>query len=196
MIRKSVALAGLLVLAFSALAQAGTYSIDPAHSSVSFLARHMVVTKVRGHFDTFEGSVQFEEGKPESWRVTATIDANSVNTGVEKRDGHLRSPDFLDVAKYPEISFKSTGVSTHKGGGWVLNGDLTLHGVTKPISLDLEYNGSIQDPYGNTRAGFTATGALSRKDYGLTWNNLLETGGAVVSDEIQIEIEVEGILQK
>jgi polyisoprenoid-binding protein YceI len=172
-------------------AEAATYSIDTAHSSVGFVAKHMVVAKVRGHFGTFEGSFDFTEGQPGTWKAQAPIQAASVNTGNEKRDGHLRSPDFFAAEEFPTLSFTSTGVEK-QGEGYLLKGDLTMRGVTKPVALALDF-GSIKDPWGSDRAGFSARGTINRKDFGLSWNNLLETGGAVVSDEIQIEIEVEGI---
>jgi len=194
MIRKHYAvLALLLTVGVSAgAAEAATYTLDAAHSSVSFVARHMVVSKVRGHFDTFEGNFDFTEGQPATWKAQATIQAASVNTGNEKRDGHLRSPDFFAAEEFPTLSFVSTGVEK-KGETYLLKGDLTMRGVTKPIALTLEYFGSIKDPWGNDRAGFSARGTVNRKDFGLNWNDLIESGGAVVSDEIAIEIEVEGV---
>ena len=192
MIRKQCALLALLLMLGVGAAEAATYSIDAAHSSIGFVARHMVVSKVRGHFDSFEGSFDFVEGQPATWKAEATIQAASVNTGNEKRDGHLASPDFFAAEEFPTLSFSSTGVEK-KGESYLLKGNLTLRGVTKPLVLTLEYFGSIQDPWGNERAGFSAKGTLNRKDFGLSWNNLLETGGAVVGDEIAIEIEVEGV---
>jgi polyisoprenoid-binding protein YceI len=192
MIRKHYALLALTLMIGVGAAEAATYSIDAAHSSVGFVARHMVVSKVRGHFDTFEGSFDFTEGQPATWKAQATIQAASVNTGNEKRDEHLRSPDFFAAEEFPTLTFSTTGVE-QKGDTYLLKGDLTMRGVTKPIVLTLEYFGSIKDPWGNDRAGFSAKGTVSRKEFGLSWNNLLETGGAVASDEIQIEIEVEGV---
>lgn len=190
--RKLLALTGLLVLGAAGLAEAATYTIDTAHSSVGFVARHMVVSKVRGHFGSFEGSFEFSEGKPETWSAQATIQTASVSTGNEKRDGHLKSPDFFAAEEFPTLSFQSKSVEK-QGEHYLLRGEFTMRGVTKPIVLTLEYFGSVKDPWGNDRAGFSARGKVNRKDFGLNWNNLLETGGAVVSDEIEIEIEVEGI---
>ncbi|MBM4116268.1 YceI family protein [bacterium] len=190
--RKLLALTGLLVLGTAGLAEAATYTIDTAHSSVGFVARHMVVAKVRGHFGGFEGSFEFSEGKPETWSAQATIQTATIDTGNEKRDDHLRSPDFFAAEEFPTLSFVSKGIEK-QGEHYLLKGELTMRGVTKPIVLKLEYFGTIKDPWGNERAGFSARGSLNRKDFGLSWDNLLETGGAVVSDEIGIELEVEGI---
>lgn len=190
--RKHYAFLALTLMFSVGVAEAATYSIDASHSSVGFVAKHMVIAKVRGHFGSFEGSFDFTEGQPATWKAQATIQAASINTGNEKRDGHLRSPDFFAAEEFPTLSFISTGVEK-QGEGYLLKGDLTMRGVTKPVVLALEYFGSIKDPWGSDRAGFSAKGTINRQDFGLTWSNLLETGGAVVSDEIAIEIEVEGI---
>ena len=190
--RKHYAFLALTLMFGVGVAEAATYSIDASHSSVGFVAKHMVVAKVRGSFGTFEGSFDFTEGQPGTWKAQATIQAASVNTGNEKRDAHLRSPDFFAAEEFPTLSFSATGVEK-QGDSYLLKGNLTMRGVTKPIVLALEYYGSIKDPWGSDRAGFSAKGTVSRKEFGLSWNNLLETGGAVVSDEIQIEIEVEGV---
>lgn len=183
-------LLGLLVLA--AGAQAATYEIDASHSSVSFKVRHMMVSKVTGVFETFSGTLDFVEGDPGAWSVAAVIDMASVNTNDAKRDEHLRSPDFFDVEGHPEMVFKSTGVKAD-GGDYVLAGELTLMGVTRPVELELEFNGEIDDPWGNTRAGFSASGKLDRRDFGMSWNKTMDKGGIVVGNEVSFELEVEAI---
>jgi len=187
---------GLLIAAVLGLSaaclQADTFKIDPVHSSVAFRVKH-VIGKVNGHFDKFEGIFSYEEGKPTAWSAQATIDAASVNTGIEKRDTHLRSADFFDVQKFPTLSFKSTGVTDVQGETAKLHGDLTLHGVTKPIVLDLEIAGVAKGPMGKLRAGASATGHLNRADFGLG-----PTTGAVASmvgDDVQINIDIEGVKQ-
>jgi polyisoprenoid-binding protein YceI len=173
-----------------------TYEIDPQHSGVTFRVQHLVISKVTGHFDKFSGSIEYEKGKPKTWKADAAIDAASINTNVEARDKHLRSADFLDVEKFPQIAFKSTKVVAGKGETARLYGDLTIHGVTKPVVLALEIGGTAKDPWGNDRLGATATTKISRKDFGLTWNKALETGGVMVGDELEITLEVEGIAKK
>jgi polyisoprenoid-binding protein YceI len=172
---------------------AGTWSIDPVHSSVEFAARHMVVSKVRGRFRTFSGTIVTAENPLES-SVTAEIDLNSIDTGTEQRDNHIRSADFFDVATYPTMTFRSTGVS-RDGDGYILHGQLTLKGVTRDVPLKLELNGFGPDAFGGTRAGFTATGEINRKDFGVNFNAVMQTGGAVVSDRIQLHLEIEAVLQ-
>lgn len=190
-------MAAVLAASFltAAAATAATYTIDAAHSSVGFKVRHMMVSKVTGSFGEFSGTVEYVEGQPAQWAAAATIKSASVNTNDVKRDGHLRNADFFDAEKYPEITFASTGVSK-KGDGWVLAGDLTMHGVTKPVALDLEFNGAITDPWGNDRIGFSARGKLDRRDYGITYNTVLDKGGVAVSDEVELLLEIEAIAQK
>jgi polyisoprenoid-binding protein YceI len=173
---------------------AGTWDIDPVHSEVSFSVRHMMVSKVRGRFGSFQGQITTGEDHLAS-SVSATVDLASVDTNDETRDNHLRSPDFLDVENHKTLSFTSTSVKP-KGRGYVVEGDLSLHGVTRPVTLDLEPNGFGPDPFGGTRAGFSATTEINRKDYGITFNMPLEGGGVVVGDKIQITLEVEAVLQK
>ena len=188
---------GLLVLAAGAPipgAQAADYVIDASHSSVSFKVRHMMVSKVSGTFDSFSGSATFVEGDPGSWSVEAVIDMASVNTNDEKRDDHLRNPDFFDVETHPEMTFRSTGVEAD-GDDYVLKGELTLMGVTKPVELELEFNGEIADPWGNQRAGFSAEGKLDRRDFGIVWNKSMDKGGIVVGNEVSIDLEMELIRQ-
>jgi polyisoprenoid-binding protein YceI len=153
----------------------------------------MVVAKVRGTFDRFKGTVQFDEQNPTASKVSARIDAKSVNTREEKRDAHLRSPDFFDAEKYPELVFESTKVEKQGGEKYKVTGDLTIHGVTKQVVLEAEYLGGGKDPWGGQRVGFQAHTSIRRKDFGLNWNQALEAGGVLVGDEIEISIDVEGV---
>jgi polyisoprenoid-binding protein YceI len=174
---------------------AGTWAIDPVHSEVSFVVRHMMVSKVRGRFDKFDGGFVTGEDPMQS-SVTAKVDLSSINTGQEQRDAHIRSADFFEVEKYPEMTFVSTGV---KGAeeGFVLEGDLTIKGVTRPVAFDLEINGFGPDAYGGTRAGFSAITQINRKDFGVSFDGPIPgvPGGAVVSDSITVNLEIEGVLQ-
>ena len=172
---------------------AGTWAIDPVHTDVGFVVRHMVVAKVRGRFTKFEG--QIVTGKnPADSSVTATIDLTSIDTGNQQRDDHIRSADFFEVETYPTMTYRSTGVR-QDGNDLILDGQLTLKGVTKDVPLRLELNGFGPDAYGGTRAGFTATADINRRDFGVNFNAALETGGAVVADKIAIHLEVEAVLQ-
>lgn len=173
---------------------AGTWTIDPAHSDVSFVARHMMVSKVRGHFRSFQGTLTTPENPLES-TVEATIDLISVDTANEQRDNHLRSNDFLEIDTYPTMTYRSTGIR-QDGEDYVLDGELALKAVTKQVPLKVEFNGVGPDGYGGTRAGFTAKGEINRLDFGVKWNATLETGGVVVSDKIQLELEAEFILDQ
>jgi polyisoprenoid-binding protein YceI len=172
---------------------AGTWSIDPVHSEVGFAARHMMVSKVRGRFRTFSGQI-VTGADPLDSSVTAEIDLSSIDTGNEQRDAHIRSADFFEVETYPTMTYRSTGVRRH-GDGFILDGKLTLKGVTKDVPLTLELNGFGPDPYGGTRAGFTATGELNRSDFGVSFNAAMETGGVVVSEKITLHLEIEAVLQ-
>jgi polyisoprenoid-binding protein YceI len=173
---------------------AGTWVIDPVHSEVGFSVRHLMVSKVKGTFKTFEGTITIADNPLDS-TVEATIDASSVDTRDEQRDTHLRSSDFFEVDKHPQIIFKSTAVRP-AGSDYVVTGDLTIHGVTRSVDLDLEFNGISGDPWGGTRSGFSATTEISRADFGIEFNIRLETGGVVVGDKIKIFLEVEAVLQK
>lgn len=168
-----------------------TYEIDSAHSSVHFSVRHMMVSNVRGEFAKVSGKAQYDAQNPANSSVEATIDAASINTRDAQRDGHLKSADFLDVEKYPAITFRSTKVEAGPGGGKV-TGDLTVRGVTRPLTLEVEGpTPELKDPWGKQRVGASATVKLSRKDFGITWNAALEAGGVVVGDEVKITIDVE-----
>lgn len=189
------ALVLLSVFLFGPTALAAPYKIDPDHTSVTFKIRH-VLSHVPGRFNQFEGSFDYDPEKPETWKVNATVQAASIDTNVAPRDKHLRSPDFFDVAKYPTLTFVSTGVTDVTPTSAKLNGLLTIHGVEKPVVFDLEINGVAKDPWGNVRASFTATTKVNRKDFGLTWNQALETGQFLVGEEVVIALEVEGLLQE
>lgn len=171
----------------------GTWTIDQAHSEVSFVVRHLMVSKVRGGFGSFRGTITVAPD-PLASAVEATIEVASVHTGDENRDNHLRSADFFDVETHPEMTFRSTAVRVD-GGDHVVVGDLTLHGVTRTVELALEFNGTSGDPWGGTRAGFSAGTELSRKDFGLEWNAPIETGGVVVGDKVKINLEIQAVKQ-
>jgi polyisoprenoid-binding protein YceI len=175
------------------LPAAGTWAIDASHSSVNFKVRHLGIAKTRGRFTGVEGTVEVGE-RPEDTTVAVTIDAASVETHDATRDEHLRSADFFDVANHPNLTFHSTAV---RGAGtdWVLDGELTIVGITKPVSLAVDYEGVGGDPWGGTRAGFTAKAEVNREDWGLTWNAALEAGGFLVGKTITLELEVELIRQ-
>ncbi len=190
-------LAILLTLAApaAALADTSTWTIDPAHSQTSFTARHMVITNVKGAFDKTTGTVVLDEKDVTRSTVEATIDVNSINTHVEQRDAHLKSPDFFDAAKYPTITFKSTKVEKAGEGKLKVTGNLTIKGTTKPVVLDVDGpSPAIKDPQGGVRRGLTATTTINRFDYGLEWNKAVEAG-PVVGKDIKIEIEAELVKQ-
>ena len=176
------------------LPEPGTWAIDPAHSRIGAIARHFMVSKVRGHFRAFSGALHIEEDPSQSW-AEVTIDTASIDTTDETRDGHLKSADFLDAENHPEIKFRSANVSISDEGRFELIGDLTMRGVTKPVTLAGEFQGVIQDPYGLRRAFFSAEGQLARDDWGVNWNQALETGGVAVSKKLTLEIEVEATKQ-
>jgi|SRR5579875_1095273 polyisoprenoid-binding protein YceI len=173
---------------------AGTWAIDPVHSEVGFTVRHMMVSKVRGRFTKFDGQIITAENPLDS-QVTATIDVASISTGDENRDNHLRSSDFLDVAHHPTMTYRSTGVR-RDGDRFIVDGELTLRGVTRAVPLVVEVNGFGPDGYGGTRAGFSATAEINRRDFGVNWNAALDNGGVVVGDKVTINLEIEAILQK
>ena len=168
----------------------GTWTVDAAHTNVGFVARHLMVTKVRGHFTDVDGEVRIGS-TPEDSSVEVRIGTASIDSGQPDRDTHLRSPDFLDVEKYPYLTFKSTKVEVTGDNTLKLHGDLTLLGVTKPVVLDVEYEGLTQQAPFGSRAGFSATTEIDREDWGLTWNMALETGGFLVSKKVKIELDVQ-----
>ena len=167
------------------------WQIDTSHSSVDFSIRHMMISTVRGTFERFSGTVEADEANPTAALVDVQIEVASINTRDEKRDAHLRSPDFFDVDTYPSISFKSKRVERTNDDRGKLIGDLTIKDVTREVVLDVEYAGQSRSPWGTTSAGFSATTKINRKDWGLNWNVALETGGVLVADEVKIHIEVE-----
>lgn len=169
------------------------WNLDTVHSGINFTVRHMVVSKVRGRFGKFTGGVALDESDLTRSVVEATIDASSIDTGTAQRDDHLRSTDFFDVEHFPQITFRSTRIEKLGGDRYRLTGDLTIRDVTRPIALEAEYGGRGKDPWGNERVGFTAKGSLDRKDFGLGWNQVLETGGVLVSDRVEIELEVQAV---
>lgn len=170
--------------------QPGSYELDPSHTHVGFAVRHMMVSKVRGKFSDVRGTIEITD-EPLDSSVTVTVGLGSVDTRDEQRDEHLRSPDFFDVDSHPDMTFHSTSVTRLSDDRYRVDGDLTIRGVTKQVSLDTSFEGGLLDPYGNQRIGFSATGEINREDFGLTWNQALETGGVVVGKKVQIEIEAE-----
>lgn len=173
-----------------------TWTIDPAHSKISFSARHMVITEVTGQFDKFDLKMTTEGEEFTNSNIEFTIDAQSVNTGIQDRDNHLRSADFFEAEKYPELKFVSKTIKKTDDEEYKMTGDMTIRDITKEIELDVTYGGQIVDPWGNTRAGFSIKGKLNRFDFGLRWNSLIEAGGAVVSKNINILCTVEVIKQQ
>ncbi len=173
----------------------GTYAIDPSHSSIGFVARHAVVTKVRGNFNEIEGTAQINGADLASSSVQVTLKTASVDTRSEQRDGHLRSGDFFDADTYPTITFVSTAVAAVSDDEVEVTGDLTIKDVTRPITFTLTYTGGAIDPFGNTRAGFEGSVSVNRKDFGLTWNAALETGGVLVSEKVTLEFDISAIKQ-
>lgn len=188
-----LALLGALVVC--PVAWATTYTVDPDHTTVEFKIRHLFAY-VRGTFNEFEGTFDYVPDHPEEWKTSGSIKVASIDTRVLQRDNHLRSKDFFEVDTYPAITFKSTGVTDVTETSAKLNGLLTIHGVSKLVVLDVTIHGVAKDPWGNVRAGATATTTINRKDFGLTWNQALETGQLLVGDEVEITVEVEGIAKK
>lgn len=172
---------------------ATTWDFDLSHSSVNFHVRHLMVSKVHGRFQAWSGVLVLDDSDVTRSRVEVTIDAASIDTKEEKRDAHLRSADFFDAEHHPNLTFKSTAVKRLSDEELEVTGDLTIRGTTKPVTLKVESNGQIKDPWGGTRAGFSAKTSISRKEFGLNWNALLETGGVVVGDKIDITLEIEAI---
>jgi polyisoprenoid-binding protein YceI len=168
-----------------------TWNIDPAHSHVEFAAKHLMISTVKGRFGGVTGTVTTDESDPAKGQVEVEIDAASIDTREAQRDTHLKSADFFDVEKFPRLTFKSTGIAGVDGDSFKLTGDLTIHGVTRPVTLDVTSEGRGKDPWGGERAGFSATGKIKRSEFGLTWNQVLETGGFVVGDDIKISLDIE-----
>ena len=174
--------------------EAGTYAFDQGHTTIEFVGRHLMITKVRGRFTDFDGQIVIGEA-PEDSSVEVTINVASVDSSDEKRAGHLRSPDFLDVEHYPTITFRSTKVDVGDDGTAQVTGDLTVKDVTRPVTLHVEFDGAQVDPWGGQRLGFSAHTEIDREDWGLTWNVALETGGMLVSKKIRLEFNVEAVKQ-
>lgn len=171
----------------------GTYAIDPVHSQIGFTARHAMVTKVRGTFDEFEGTITIDGNDPSKSSAAVTVQVASVNTRNEQRDAHLRTNDFLDLENFPTITFTSTAISHEGGDDFRVTGDLTIKDVTKSVTIPLEFQGSAKDPFGNTRVGFEGSLPINRSDYGVTFNAALETGGVLVSEKITLEFEISAV---
>jgi polyisoprenoid-binding protein YceI len=179
--------------------QVSRWQLDSAHTQVEFRAKHMMITTVRGRFADTSGTIMVDEENPENSSVEVRIDARSIDTRVEDRDTHLRSEDFLNVEKYPEITFRSKrieGAHAEPGDEFLVVGDLTIRGETKEVELDATYEGQGKDPWGGTRAGFTASTKVDRRDWGLTWNQALETGGILVSNDITIELQIQAVREE
>lgn len=173
-----------------------SWQIDQAHSEVNFAVRHMMISTVRGQFEKFSGIIEFDSETPENTTVDVTIESASINTKETQRDGHLLSPDFLNVTEFPNLTFESTDVKIISDNQAQLTGDLTIRNITQSVILDVEYAGMAKSPWGTTSAGFSAKATINREDWGLTWNQALETGGWLVGKEIDISIEVELVQQE
>ncbi len=173
-----------------------SWTVDPAHTQVSFSVKHMGIMSVRGHFSGIQATVDLNEDNFTASSVNATVDPATITTGDEKRDAHLKSADFFEVEKFPSFAFKSTKIEKAPHDKYNMTGDLTIHGTTRPVTFEVVYSGQGKDPWGNTHAGFSAEGTINRKDFGLTWNAALETGGVLVGEDVKISLEVEAIKSK
>ncbi len=173
--------------------QASTWEFDPAHSFAEFAVRHLMVSTVTGRFKALRGSIALDKASIQDSRVEAEIEAASIDTGTADRDNHLRSPDFFDVAKHPKLTFRSSRVEDLGEDSLRVHGDLTVIGVTRPVTLDVSYLGEILDPWGNRRRGFTAETTLHRKDFGMTWNQVLDSGGVLVGDRVRVTLNIEAV---
>ena len=174
---------------FSRPAQAETLTVDAQHTTVGFRIKHLL-SYVQGRFNQFEGTIEYQEGKPETWSASGTIQAASIDTNLSQRDTHLKSADFFDVEKFPTISFKTTKATTVDATHAKVDGLITIHGIEKPVTLDVELLGTATDPWGNVATGFTAVTKFNRKDFGLGWNQALEAGGVLVGEEVQITLDI------
>lgn len=170
-----------------------TYSLDTVHSAVSFSVRHLVFAKVRGRFAQWSGSLELNDSDLTQSRVDVSIDASSIDTGTADRDQHLKSPDFFDVAQFPTLTFKSSRIEALGGDRYHVHGDLTIKDVTREVILESEFSGTAKDPWGNDRVAFTAKASIDRRDFGLKWNQALETGGVVVGERVDIELDVQAV---
>jgi len=175
-------------------AQTRTYALDPAHSSVAFVVRHMMIAKVRGHFNTVSGTIELPPAGHVPARIQASVDVASIDTREPQRDGHLKSPDFFDAETYPQLTFRSARIAGAEESFRIF-GDLTIHGTTREVVFEAAFEGTGTDPWGNERLGYEARATINRKDFGLNWNQALETGGVLVGDEVRIELSIEAIAQ-
>lgn len=197
--RKTSRMLPLLVLGLVALAVpalAAQYEIDTAHSAITFKIRHLTISNVKGSFDDFAGTFTFDPAAPATASVEAVIQVASISTGDTKRDDHLRNPDFFDVEKFPTMTFKSTGLTMTSASEGTLKGDLTMHGVTRPVTLAVVFNGTIKDPWGNDKAGFSATGKLDRTEFGLSYGKLMEGGGLMIGNDVEFTLDIQGAAKK
>jgi polyisoprenoid-binding protein YceI len=192
---KRVLVLTALVFAITAAAQADTWNIDPVHSTLGFTVKHMVITKVSGEFKDFTGTIDFDGKDVGGGKVELTAQSKSITTNNDKRDGHLRSPDFFAVDSFPTVTFKSKKITKGEGNNFKLTGDLTLRGVTKEVTLDCVFNGTVA-AWGDTRASFSATTTINRQDFGVNWSKTLDGGGLVVSNEVVLNIELEAVKAK
>jgi polyisoprenoid-binding protein YceI len=170
-----------------------TWQIDPVHSHIHFSIRHFVISKIHGRFTKWGGTVQFDEHVPANSKVEVSIEAASIDTNDPKRDGHLKTPDFFDTERYPHITFVSTKAEAAGGDHYRVTGDLTMRGVTHPVAFDVEYGGSVKDPWGNNRGGFSIKGSIERKDFGLAFNQVLEGGGLALGEKVDFAIDLEAV---
>ena len=193
MIKRSIGILSLigLFLSFNALA-ADTYTVDASHSSIGFSVKHMLINNVKGHFGEFAGTIVYNPENASQFKADGTVQVKSINTGIAGRDEHLRGPDFFEMEKYPEIVFAGKKVEK-QGDVYQLTGDLTMHGVTREITLPVTISGPIVDPYGKTRIGLETTTVINRKDYGINWSKVMDNGGLVVADEVKAEINIEAV---
>ncbi|WP_316519753.1 YceI family protein [Kitasatospora brasiliensis] len=173
----------------------GDYALDPTHTRIGFVARHAMVTKVRGAFHRFEGTAHLDGNDPSRSTAQVVIKADSIDTGVEQRDQHLRTNDFLDAPNFPDITFRTTAIEARSGSEYRVTGDLTIKDTTRPVTIDFDYTGNAVDPYGNLRVGLEGSVTISRKDYGVTWNAALEGGGVLVGDKVTLEFDISAIRQ-
>ncbi len=197
-IRNTALLLMTTVFLFSAQTVLATaYTIDTSHSSVGFKIKHLAISNVQGSFSSFTGTFDFTADQPDQWSAEVSIDMKSVDTGDEDRDKHLQDEDFFDVKKFPKMVFKSTGVKMDDDDDeFELMGNLTMHGVTLPVTLEVEFNGAVTDPWGAERAGFSAEGKINRKDWGLSYGKVMEGGGLMIGNEVKIYLEIEGVKKK
>ena len=171
------------------------WRLDPAHSSAEFAVRHMMVATVKGSFKTLSGTIGLDEAYPANSKVDVEIEAATIDTGVPDRDAHLRSPDFFDVERFPKLVFRSTGIEPEGEDTGKLRGEITIHGVTKSVTFDVTYLGEIRDPWRNRRRGYSAEATLNRKDFGMTWNMVLDAGGVLVGDKVKVAVNLEAVEQ-